>query len=377
MSLNKIVICGGHFSPALAVMEKLRQKKRYSLYYIGRKQVLEGDNAQSLEYNTITKLDIPFYSIITGRLQRSFTLYTLPSLLKIPIGFLQSLYILVRIKPILVLSFGGYVALPISLAAWILKIPLITHEQTSILGLSNRIISKIAKIVCLSWERTKHIPFGVKTVLTGNPLRLDKETTKNSDLTAFGERDFPLIYITGGSLGARSINQVVGKIIPQLAKETRILHQCGTANNEKDFKQLLDLKNILPSISKKNYKVVKYIDPFKVGNVLKEALLVIGRAGANTVAEVANVGVPAILIPLPWAADDEQESNARILERIGLATVISQQDLTPDRLIKAITYMIQHIVDFKKNRNEAKRLFYTDAADRIVTEIETVLRDYS
>src|SRR3990167_6775375 len=165
----KIVIIGGHLTPALSVIEAL--PKDAQILYIGRKYSLEGDKALSLEYQAITKKGIPFSAIKTGRLQRRITRYTLPSLVKIPYGFGQSLTILRRFKPNVVVGFGGYVSLPVILAAKTLKIPIVIHEQTLEAGFTNKIVAGFADKICISFESShKYFP-KEKTVLTGNPIR--------------------------------------------------------------------------------------------------------------------------------------------------------------------------------------------------------------
>src|SRR5437016_2502209 len=166
--MKKVLITGGHLTPALAVLEEL-QSKKWSVAYVGRKYALEGDTSFSAEYQVIHQKDISFHNITTGRLQRSFTRFTLLSLLKIPIGFLQSTFILLQERPSLVMSFGGYIAVPIVIVAWLCGIPIITHEQTIKPGLANRIIAWFADVICVSWkESASHFP-AAKTVVTGNP----------------------------------------------------------------------------------------------------------------------------------------------------------------------------------------------------------------
>jgi len=227
----KIVIIGGHLSPALAVIEQLKGNE---LYYFGRKHTFEGDKAISLEYDEITKLGIPFYSINTARLQRKFTRYTLPSLIKFPLGFSQSLRILRQIKPDVVLGFGGYVSLPVVLAAFFLKIPIIIHEQTLEAGIANKIEAKFARKICISWQSSeKYFPKN-KTVLTGNPLRrivLDAKPFRE-------EVGLPKLYITGGSSGSHAINFLVEKSLEKLLEKFTVIHQTGDAKAHADFEKL-------------------------------------------------------------------------------------------------------------------------------------------
>jgi len=150
---KKIVVTGGHLTPALAVIEKLRQDG-WQIVFFGRKHALEGDPAVSVEYKILKEQGIPFVNLTSGRLQRSLTRYTISSLLKIPLGLIQSFYYLLKFKPNVILSFGGYLALPVALAGWILRIPIVTHEQSVIPGLATRIITHFAKKICVSWPQT-------------------------------------------------------------------------------------------------------------------------------------------------------------------------------------------------------------------------------
>ena len=148
----RIVIVGGHLSPALAVIEKLKAEE---VFYIGRKHAFEGDKAISAEYQEVEKLNIPFFTLNTGRLQRKFSKHTMPSLIKIPFGFVRSFAILKKIRPDVVLGFGSYMFLPVALASKLLNIPVIVHEQTLEAGVTNKLVAKFAKKVCISWESSK------------------------------------------------------------------------------------------------------------------------------------------------------------------------------------------------------------------------------
>lgn len=370
MKLTKVVICGGHLAPAVAVIEELQRVKNYQIFYIGRKRALEGDTSLSLEFLTVNKLNIPFYSIYCGRLQRSFTIYTIPSLLKFPPSLIQAVIILLKIKPQIILSFGGYVALPICIVAWILGIPIITHEQTHVLGLSNRIICRFTKVICLGWPKTKYVPQNIKTVITGNPTRKSIISISTQNRLGFGNKNLPLLYITGGSLGSQSINNVIAKIMPDLVRRFRIIHQCGTADRQADFSLLSKLKESLPDSYRENYQIIKHIDILDVGDVYCNAALIIGRSGANTVCEIAVAGKPAILIPLPWSAEDEQGYNARELEAAGSAIVIRQDLLTPENIVGAIDKIMENYSFYESKAKQARKLLIPDAAFRIVKLIE-------
>src|SRR3989344_4966493 len=171
--MRKIIVTGGHLTPALATIEELRKNPDDEIIFIGRAHATEGDKAASVESTTITSLGIKFYSINPGRLQRRFTRFTLGSLVKVPVGLIQALGILSRERPQAILSFGSYVAAPVVVAGWILGIPIITHEQTLRSGLSNKLIARFSKKIAVSWEESlEHFPKN-KTVLVGNPIRAD------------------------------------------------------------------------------------------------------------------------------------------------------------------------------------------------------------
>lgn len=363
--MKNIVICGGHLSPALAIIEALSKNKDYKVFYFGRKKALEGDSGESLEHITIKKLGIPFKSLITGRLQRTFTIYTIPSLFKIPLGILQSALLLLMIRPKVVVSFGGYIALPVCLVAALLQIPIITHEQTHYVGLSNNIIARVAQVLCLSYKETRGIPPRVTTVVTGNPIRDSLFMDKSKRILEFGDQRLPLIYITGGNLGSRSINQAVRKILRPLCAKYRVLHQTGNAEGEADFRHLTQLKNALPADFRKNYNLIRQIDPAYVGIVLRGTQLLIGRAGANTVSEILIFGLPSILIPLPWAGQNEQEKNAEFVKKVGLGEIIKRSQLTSVDLLDAINKIMDDLNFYKQHASSAKKLIRIDGAKNL------------
>ncbi|OGG06519.1 hypothetical protein A3D05_05050 [Candidatus Gottesmanbacteria bacterium RIFCSPHIGHO2_02_FULL_40_24] len=345
MSSYTIFICGGHYAPAIAVIEKLQKEVAgLRLIYIGRRFSFEGDNSLSIEYRHLRDSPITFLPIISGRLSRIVSLSSALSLLKIPFGFLQSLFYIIKYRPVLVVSFGGYIALPVAVAAKITAVPVITHEQTKVLGLTNRIISRFARLTCLTYGSTEKVPRSAKTEVTGLPLRESIIKPRPSSITGFGDPRKPLIYITGGSAGSSSINKVVLNSLPELLKNYRLLHVTGTADDCFYYKRLSQYRSRLETKQRENYKLLDYLDYKNVGDVLKKARLVISRSGANSIAELLYFGKYAILIPLPWAGDYEQQKNAQILKEAGLAVVIDQNDFNNTTLLEAV----RKIEKFKK-----------------------------
>lgn len=353
----KIVIAGGHLTPALAVIENLKGNE---VIYIGRKYALEGDRALSLEYQEITKLGIKFKSLVAGRLQRRFTIYTIPSLLKLPIGFIQSFIILKKEKPDVVVGFGGYVSLPVIISAAILRIPIIIHEQSLSAGLSNKIASVFVKKICISWETSKRFFPQNKTVLTGNPIRenvIKSSSPKNSSK--------PLLYITGGSLGSHAINLLVEASLQKLLKNFDVIHQTGDSHKFKDFERLEIMKK---NRNFKNYILRKFLTTDEIGNVLNASDLVVARAGMNTITELIYLNKPCFLIPLLQGF--EQRQNANFMKKIGLAEIGLQDRLTPTIFYESI----MSIMKIKARYRTTRQLLVKNASLKLA---EVILNENS
>lgn len=355
----RIVVTGGHLTPALAVIEKLSIKSDVEIFFIGRKFAMEGDKEESAESNMLPKVGIPFYPLTTGRLQRRFTRYTLPSLLKIPVGFWQAWGYLKNIHPDVVLSFGGYLALPVVVAAKIQKIPIITHEQTAVFGLANRIIARLADKIALSWEESMKFFPSNKAVFTGNPIR--------SALLEVKRRPgkIPLLYFTGGNQGAHIINQTLLEILPELLEICSVVHQTGSQWKSQDFERALRLQKGLPANLASRYLVKKWFETEELVKIFAKATLTIGRSGANTVTELAALGIPAILIPLPWVTQDEQTKNAKVLETSGSALILREAELSGKRLFTTIQLALEKLEELEANAKSFKKIFKTDAASKL------------
>lgn len=343
----KVVIIGGHLGPALALVEELQKRKNIEVFWIGRKQAMEGKEVPSLEYQFIPELGIPFLSITTGRLQRRFTLRSILVLFKIPIGLAQAFLILRKVKPGVIVSFGGYLSLPVIIAAWFLRIPSVVHEQTTVSGLANRIAARFAAWVAISYPTSAPDFPAEKTVLTGNPVRSEFFSKDRQKPTV------PTLFVTAGSQGSQIINQAVEAILPTILFKMQVVHQTGILDFEKFQKKAYA-----------NYRVFANLAPAEMAKVMKSATLVVCRAGANTVSEIAAVGVPAILIPIPWVERNEQEKNARLLAQTKLARILRQENLTPRTLFGEIDKLLKNPPD-KASVRRARRLVRRDAAKRL------------
>jgi UDP-N-acetylglucosamine--N-acetylmuramyl-(pentapeptide) pyrophosphoryl-undecaprenol N-acetylglucosamine transferase len=358
----KVVIVGGHFSPALSVIQNLKDNE---VFYVGRKYTFEGDKAVSFEYQEITRLGIPFFSLRTARLQRKFTKHTIPSFGKLPIGFFQSLLLLKKIKPDVVVSFGGYLSIPVGFAAYILKIPLVIHEQTFNVGFANKALAKFAKKICISWETSEKYFPKEKIVLTGNPIRREivngAVETRNKDL-------LPLIYITGGSSGAHVINQIIAKTVDKLSKKYEVIHQTGDSQRFKDYDLLTEIKSNLGEKFSKNYSIKKFLNAEESARTLKSADLVIGRSGVNTVTELIYLNKPALLIPITFSQKNEQLRNAEYMKDLGLAEILDENSLTEELFLVKIEYIFDNI----KKYTSKKEIVFKNSAEEIVKVIEDV-----
>ncbi len=355
----KILIVGGHFTPALSVIEEL--PKDAEVVYVGRKHALEGDKAISLEYETINKMGIPFIELKTGRFQRSFTRHAVPSLGRVPLGLTRGFFILRKEKPDVVLAFGGYLSWPMIIGASLLKIPTVIHEQTLTAGAANRFLAKFADKICISFESSKKYFPKEKTVLTGNPIRhAIQHPSKKLEVS----KELPLVYITGGSLGSHFINSLVGENLSNLLEKFIVVHQVGASEEFRDYEKLSILKEGVNNDKRQRYTLSKFFSPQETGAIMKAASVVVARSGINTVSELIVLQKPALLIPIPKTSANEQMENAIFFEKSGLGEVIEQKDLNPGVFLDKLNRMVKNIDKYKLN--SSKSHFPKNAAAKIV-----------
>lgn len=361
---------GGHFSAAISVIE--RMPKEWDILLVGRKHTFEGDSALSFEYQTAQRLGIPFASLTTGRLQRKFTKRTLISLAKMPVGFVQAQKIIREFKPDVVLSFGGYVSVPVVLAAAVKRLPIVIHEQVLHGGLANKFAARFATAVCVSWEESKKFFPEEKTVVTGNPLRKEffLGTEAQNPRTSKKEGSLPVLYVTGGSGGAHGINVLIEGCLEKLLEKFTVIHQTGDAREFTDYDRLTKKKAQLQEIMQKRYVVRKFFDAEEVMHILSQADLIISRSGINTVTEILYLGKPSLLLPLPYGQHNEQLTNAHFVKKIGLAEIVHQQEVTPDMLFEKIEAMMSHMEVYTRHKEAARQVIHRDAAEKIVKEVK-------
>lgn len=368
----RIVITGGHLTPALALIEIL-QKENWDIYFFGRAYAMQRDTKPSLESQLIPQRGIKFIQLNTGRFRRHIDLENIIDTSKIFIGFIHALLLLIKIRPQIVVSFGGYLGLPTIIAAWVLRIPSVIHEQISVAGLANKLSALFATTIAISFPSSQKFYPKNKTVLTGNPVqsgifKLDqniaKKYTKN-----FKHKQ--TILITAGNQGSKIINQTILKSLPKLLKRYNVIHQIGTVeaqNPEWEEAQRLS-RNVA---MQRSYQPLRFIPHQDMGTIYSISNLVICRSGANTISELGALQKPAITVPIPNSLMDEQNQNAQLLKKSGLAEIIHQKDLNPDALINQIETMFKNIKKYKIN-NEYMGIFHHQGARNLYQQINKTI----
>ncbi len=368
---HKIFITGGHLTPALSVIQALDRNK-WQIFYIGRKYALEGDSALSQEWILLNKSkDINFLTLVTGRIQRSITRYFIFSICKIPLGFFIGGYYILRYRPHIILTFGGYVAIPIVFWAVLLRIPVVLHEQTRRIGLANSLTAHFARKVCVSWPDMQKIYPGNKVIMTGNPVRMEIFEVKDV-ISLEGVK--PLLYITGGSLGAHSLNVVICEGLKDLLNEYEIIWQTGNSLETRDFQRARGSVGRIKSDLKKRIHIYEYIPSTLIGFVFKNARIVVTRSGANILTELMAMEKLALFIPLPWSGGGEQLANANLLVDKHAAEMILQENFTVQKLKLTLQELQENPVVYLDNVKKIKQKYYKpNAASSIVQVVNSLV----
>ena len=368
---------GGHVTPALATVEAIEALAdrdgtwRPAILYIGSQKGIERELACAA--------GLPFTAIATGKLRRSehilghLSWRNLIDALRLPWGVLQALVAVARFRPHVVLSTGGFVCVPPVVAAFLLRVPVITHEQTVQMGLANRIASRLADRIALTYESAREdLPehLRTKTCITGNPVRpIIFNGNPDTALALTGlanDGALPTLYVTGGAQGAQHVNRAVAEALPDLLAVCRIIHQCGRQARDgvSEFTRLREARAALPSELQGRYYVVDFVGD-EIGHFYAMADVVVSRSGAGTLAELFALGKPAILIPLVPTGGDEQRRNAQHAQQAGAATIIAQADLTGESLCKQVSELFAAEARRNAMADAAKELARPDAARRL------------
>lgn len=326
--MKKIIMTGGgtagHVTPNIALLPALKEAG-YHIEYIG--------SYHGIEKELIEAQHIPYTGIDSGKLRRYFDIKNFSDPFHVIKGFGQAVSLMHKHKPDIVFSKGGFVSVPVVLAAKVCGIPAIIHESDITPGLANRIAMKGAKKVCCNFPETLNYLPSDKAVLTGSPIRLEL-LKGNPDaaykLCRFPSQKKPVLLIIGGSLGSRAINKAVRNILPELLKDFYMIHICGKGNLDESLMET------------KGYAQFEYVSE-ELTDMLALADLAISRAGANSICELLALHKPNILIPLSSSASrGDQILNAKSFEKQGFSYVIQEENVTNDTLLQAVHYVYEN-----------------------------------
>jgi len=357
---------GGHIFPIISIIREIRKtfprELVLNISFVGPK-----DQFSEIFFS---QEGVQVKNILSGKIRRYFTLISffknlVDVVFKIPLGILQSFFYIFFWAPDLIFSKGGYGSIPVVLSGWLLRVPIILHESDAMPGLTNRFLSRFAAAVFVSFPNTSYFP-AKKTVLVGNPIRkeiLNGSREKGKAIFKLsGEK--PIIFIAGGSQGAQRINDKILDILPELLKNFELLHQTG----EKNFETVVAESKIM--ISKemaRYYHPVPFLDEEEMREAYAVSELIISRAGASTIFEIAAVGKPSILIPLPEAAQDHQLNNAYIYAQKGAAVVLEEENFTPRFFLERLKYLFSHPQILEK-MSQASKEFAKPIADQVIAK---------
>lgn len=369
----KVVIAaagtGGHINPGIAIANKIKKEEPQSqILFIGTNRGLENDLVPRSGYDLKT---INAYGI-----QRKLTLENIKRLYHTIHSIKVAKQILQEFKPDVVIGTGGYICIPVMLAANSLRIPIVLHESNAFPGVATKLLCKKANVVLVGFEDAKtRLTKAKKVIVTGTPTKVKalhfSEEEKRKLKQEWGlEQEKPIVLVFGGSQGAQSINN---SVMDMILNNQNINYELMWAVGPSQYDILQEeLKGKGKDINQiKNVKIVPYI--YNMEQVMNVVDLVVCRSGAMTITEIANVGKSAIFIPYPYAAENHQEYNAKVLEKQGAAKIILDKDLNTSNLQNAIC----DIINDKQKRNRmgenARKVSIQNVEDKIYEEIKKVI----
>lgn len=352
--MKKIILTGGgtagHVTPNLALIPSL-QKLGYEIHYIG--------SYDGIERKLIEDAGIAYEGISSGKLRRYFDIKNFTDPLRVFKGFREALKLMKKYKPDVLFSKGGFVSVPVVMAAKHYKIPTIIHESDMTPGLANKICIPTAQTVCCNFPETLEYLPKDKAVLTGSPIR--KELLKGDRLTGLQFTNLssnkPVILVIGGSLGSVIINTAIRAILTTLLRDFQVIHICGKSNLDESL------------IGVQGYVQYEYVDaPLK--HLYAAADLIISRAGANSICEILALRKPNLLIPLSAAASrGDQILNARSFSKQGFSCLLEEENLTDNSLYDCITETYKRRKSYIQKMEQSSLV---NAVDTIITMIDTL-----
>lgn len=356
-------VSGGHTFPLIAVAQSLR------LRFPGGIEFLFIGSRGHFESDEIAEADIPMKRVLTGKWRRYFSLWNLVDFFKVPIGFFQALWHLFFFMPDAVFAKGGAASVPVVLAAWIYRIPILIHDSDAVAGRANRFLSHFAKRIAIAYPSAHNFFPVEKTALTGNPVR--KEILSGDAARAASQfklsLEKPLVFVFGGSLGAQALNTAILRILPRLLeKNIQVLHQTGSKNYEA-IVAAVEASGL--KIGESGYVPRAFFKVSELADALALATLVLSRAGAGSIAELAATQKAAILVPLEGAANDEQRMNAYDVAAIGGALVMEEANLGEHILFEKIEELLGNPELRQAMGKKLQSFFHPDAADAIASGV--------
>lgn len=358
---------GGHISPALAIIDIIKgNDSEAEILYIGSKN--------SMESELVPKRNIRFKSVRTGYINRKlYSPSNIKTLYNNIAGLIQSIALMKKEKPDLVIGTGGFVSGPVVLGARLCKIKTMIHEQNVYPGITNKLLGRISDTVMLSFEESeKYFTRSKERVLVGNPVRKDlfdfdrEDSRKKMDV----KDDRFFIYSFGGSGGQLSLNNAVLELIDLVKDDDRIqlMHVTGKRLHERFFNDINEKGIAIPD----NVVIKDYM--FEAPKVLNACDLVLGSSGAITIAEITSLGLPSVLIPKAYTAENHQEKNARSIEKAGAAYVLTEDEVTGEKLYDIINELIDKKETYYKMSSESLKLSNSNYSNKINAAIGKVLQ---
>jgi UDP-N-acetylglucosamine--N-acetylmuramyl-(pentapeptide) pyrophosphoryl-undecaprenol N-acetylglucosamine transferase len=357
---------GGHFYPLMSLAEELRaQPASPDLYYMG---------PDPYDRTALEQLGIRFVSCPAGKQRRYASILNIFDLFKVAGGILIALYKLFMIYPDVVVSKGGYTSVPVVLAAWLLRIPIVVHESDTVPGKANRLGARFARLIAVSYPDTVSL-FAPKTALyTGIPLRRAVVSDTVTPLPFPIEANAPTILILGGSQGAERVNALILESLPGLLTIFDVIHQTGTTHFER---VRTEAERLVPDSGlRARYHVVPFLSAADLNSAFHHAHLVISRAGSTSIHEIAVHGKPAIIIPIPEDVSHDQRTNAYTYARSGAAVVLEEKNLHPGLLQAEIERIMRDHAVYGQMAEAAHAFAPKTGAETLATLISELSRTH-
>lgn len=357
---------GGHIYPALAVATQLRKQHQAEILYLG--------SDDGLENELVPATGFPFAVVRAGKLRRYVSWETIKGIARVPMGMVQAVNIVRKFRPDAAFTSGGYVAVPAGLAARLNKVPFLMHQQDVPPNLSNRLVAPLATRISVAFADSLVYFPARKTLQPGNPIRqaiLDiRETSPEQARSVLGfNRQLPLLLVVGGSQGARHLNQVVCQALPDLLAHCQVLQISGKGLYDETRELAERILAAHDETLRKRYRLEPYMDA-DMPLAYQAADLVVCRSGAATLSELAVLGKPSILVPLPPAiGGSPQETNANMFGRKQAAQVIRNADLEPQLLVERVIAILASNALLESMATAARSFAKPEATQEITAEI--------